>query len=384
MRDDGEHRAKRTRIANSTDEDPFVTFFHPNGGHHIELTMFQVDAGWFLLRTFRFTSLVSGNVLTHCFRHLERFGHSNNSLVDLEDTENEEVQAVEYLRALGHFPKYKEEELEAPRPDLSDFRRNGSCTLDEIKRFCKARMIPHGKLSWTDTDAATMRRVKQLIETYDPANALQQPSFMPNVFFQAWFLQHRKGAHSVAMAAGTRNEPKILKGLMDFLNKSTDTEDSVNFTVKGGPNNDEDIESSLKIKCHCLRTTGIIVSHDHESIGTSPDGLLKLSLKPPCDTLDHLLKFPRGAAAEEKDADEWGEVIVAVEVKTRTVFGTIEALARKARIPDRADPECIGVGPFSVCYLRGVDPDSDARTYAAHVPHLNDRRQVNQCFRLMK
>jgi hypothetical protein len=303
------------------------------------LTQFQGDAAWFLLRCFRFTSLVGGVVLAEYFRRVDVNGFDGAT--------------VSQLRCIGHFPELNEN-VETALPDMSNFVKGGSCTLDSVKKAAVARLIyGYASISWKDEHAEKREQLKQILLTWQPT--MNPADFLPNMLFSRWFLQPLTQLNKQAQAAGLRNQPHIVAGTMDFL-----------WQHGGGGCRvgSADSQVSVKIEPFYTRAVGLIADADHPSIATSVDSLLDMKIT--------WIGQEQPVVAGQEQASE--HVVAAVEVKTRTTIITVAAANERAHVPNGAD--ATRSGPLRVCNFCGTDPVRDAEEYASAIPFKEERRQV--------
>jgi hypothetical protein len=293
---------------------------------------FQSDAIWFLTRSFRITSSISAKVLNFCFKVRNNLGIG----LGHDDT-------IVFIREMLSFPSY-----DPTLPELPDLSRletkPRSCTLEDIKEAARARHITgFSSISWQDKDYEQLMRVVNALKNYVPNNDLS--STINKIFFQNWFLVKQSKKLSVkSMEAGTRNEPFVVGGLIDFLNNNNKVKE---FQTR-------DLESACVYTVNPLymRTCGLFVDKNHGFLATSVDGLMAFQF-----SLDTNVDFAQGQT-----------LIAAVEIKTRTTVVTIRELI------DRTDI----IGVIAFCKIDNEDQES-MRIFEDCIPLKADRQQVMLC-----
>lgn len=157
-----------------------------------ELTKYQGDAIWFLLRRFRLTASVMENILATLFKFYPEYTDSPN-----RHTNN--------IRKLFEFKRH---EPVAPIPDSDeDLQR---CTLEEIKSFCKARNITgYNQIAKSGANKGNYdQKLRELREWRPPDD---ENTHIYKTLFRAWFLQG--GNTTYNMKQGLLNEIEVLRNL---------------------------------------------------------------------------------------------------------------------------------------------------------------------------
>ena len=294
---------------------------------------FQTDAIWFLTRSFRMTSSISAEVLSHCFKVKSDLG---------QDLAGVAMQTVELLREILSFPTYNPNLPDLP--DLSQLHvRPRSCTLEDIKEAARIRHMPgFSSISWQEKDNEQLMKVVTALNEYvqndDVGSAINK------LLFQKWFLAKQSRTPSVrSMDAGTRVEPFVIRGLMDFININNTVEDRI------GTGGDE----VYALNPSYLRTCGLFVDKSHGFLATSVDGLMSFKL------------------SSDPDADfNMEETLIAgVEIKPRTTLNTINELIDRTK----------KFGSMAFCK---IDRENETSALYFHecIPLKADRQQVTLSF----
>ena len=169
---------------------------------------FQSDAIWFLTRSFRMTSSITAEVLNYLFKVKSDLG---------QDLENVDDEIIGLLRIMLSFPACNPD---VPvLPDLSNLESTPrSCTLEDIKEAARDRHISgFSSISWQDRDHDALMRVVRALQEYRPDDN-NLDSVINKLLLRKWFLS--KQTKTKSMDAGTRNEPYVVEGVMNFLNNN--------------------------------------------------------------------------------------------------------------------------------------------------------------------
>ena len=179
------------------------------------------------------------------------------------------------------------------------------------------------------------------------------------------------------MEAGTRNEPRVLEGLLDFAHRHRANPLWISHSLP------------LTIESSFVRTVGLMVASKEEHwLATSVDGLMVVTISPSLRVIsEHAQALELRMADGETEhltlsqerAATLDTLVVAVEIKTRTTVLTIAALHERALDPDPLHPLRTG----SVCAVVMLDHSDDAMEksvaeYRRVIPLASERQQVRK------